>query len=202
MTFNPDERERRSTRLPTYDYSLAGAYFVTICAHNRTCIFADIADGEIRLNDLGRVVTECWNEIPRHFPGVELDVFAVMPNHLHGIAMLPRDEWCTEVNDNTGRGKACLAPTPRRFGTPPPNSLSSIIGSFKSAASRRINILRRTPGAPVWQRNYYEHVIRNREDLHEVQQYILDNPLRWAMDNENPDARRPPDRTRPIGKTT
>lgn len=86
--FDPDKHHRRSIRLPGYDYSRAGAYFVTICAQDRACLFGDIADGVMRLNDAGRVVERCWHEIPIHFPHVELDEFVIMPNHVHGIIVI------------------------------------------------------------------------------------------------------------------
>jgi len=181
------ERKRRSIRLPTYDYSGPGGYVVTICTHQRKCIFGDIVNGEMRLNDPGRIVADCWREIRGHFADVELDEFVVMPNHLHGIVVI-RDTDERTWRGEGGRGKACLAPTSTSFGKPPPQSLSAIVGSFKSAAAKRINELRSTPGRPVWQRNYYEHIIRNPDDLAETRQYIADNPLQWEFDRENIEA--------------
>jgi REP element-mobilizing transposase RayT len=185
MTFDPAGHHRRSLRLPTYDYSQPGGYFVTICAHNRRSIFGKTVDGNMRLNWLGEMVSDCWRDIPLHFPEVELDAFVVMSNHLHGVVVI------RDLNERTwrgdgGRGTACCAPTVVPFGKMQRGSLSTIIRSFKSAAAKRINELRSTPGRRVWQRNYCEHVIRNREDLDEIRQYIADNPLKWEFDTENP----------------
>jgi len=170
----PDIKQRRSIRLNDYDYSQEGAYFVTICTHRHKFLFGKIVDSAIQLNRLGNVVNKCWLEIPHHFPNAEVDAFVIMPNHIHGIV---------SIVDNC-RGTACRAPT-EKFGRPAPNSLPTIIRSFKSAVTKRINSLRQTPGARLWQRNYYEHVIRNETDLNDIRQYILDNPVKWDMDEEN-----------------
>ena len=155
-----------------FDYSSCGAYFVTICAHERKNIFGEIVDGKMVLNNLGVVVEEHWMMTPEHFPFVELDEHVVMPNHFHGVMFLDVD----------GKGKACLAPT---SGRPPARSLSSVIGAFKSSVSKRINELRGTPGASVWQRNFYEHIVRNDEEMYEIQEYIINNPMKWDLDTEN-----------------
>jgi len=176
MKYDPDIYHRRSIRLKGYDYSKAGAYFVTICAQNRECLLGDIVDGETRLNDAGKMVKRCWGEIPTHFPHVELDEFIVMPNHMHGIIVI-----CP-----TGRGMACRAPTQRQFAKPIAGSLSTIIGSFKSATTRQINHIRNTPGHHVWQRNYYERIIRSEEEMDRIRTYIIDNPVKWAGDEDNP----------------
>ena len=155
MTYASQKHHRRSVRLKEYDYSKEGAYFVTICTCDRALFFE---------NEAIRAVTQqCWLEIPKHFPTVQLDEWVIMPNHLHGIVVIVD---C--------RGTACRAPT-GKFGNPTPGSLPTIIRSFKSAVSKRINVLRNTLGAPVWQSNYYEHVIRNEDDLNRARQYILDN---------------------------
>jgi REP element-mobilizing transposase RayT len=169
--------------LKDYDYSQAGAYFMTICTHSHKCLFGEIVSGATQLNKFGNVVNKCWLEIPHHFPNVEVDAFAIMPNHIHGIM---------SIVDNC-RGTACRAPTEmiERFGKPTACSLPTIVRSFKSAATKRINALRKTPGARIWQRNYYEHVIRNEDDLNEIRQYILDNPVKWDMDEENPTRQSP-----------
>jgi len=88
MKYNPDIHHRRSIRLRDYDYSQAGAYFITICAHNRECLFGEIADGAMRLNAAGEIAMQCWQEIPLHFPHSALDEWVIMPNHLHGIVVL------------------------------------------------------------------------------------------------------------------
>ena len=173
MTFNRDINHRRSIRLRDYDYSGAGAYFVTICAVNRECLFGEVLDGSMQPNEAGLIVEECWQTIPHHFSHIDLDEMAVMPNHIHGIIVLTP-------------GTACRAPTVESFGCPVAGSLPTIVRSFKSAVTKRINELRENRGAPVWQRNYYEHVIRDENDLHSIRQYIADNPVKWADDENHP----------------
>ena len=182
-----DAKRRRSIRLPAYDYRWPGAYFVTVCTKNRECLFGDVRDGNIVPNEFGRIVESSWANIPIHFPFVSLDAFVLMPNHVHGVLVL------TEVErDAVGARHALpLQREPlRRFQKPPAESLSSVIGSFKSASTRQINLLRGTPGASVWQRNYYEYVIRNEQDLLAIRQYIRDNPVRWDQDEENPERKK------------
>jgi len=170
MIYDPQKHQRRLIRLQGYDYSQPGAYFVTICTYNGVLLFEDEA--------IRTIAERCWLEIPHHFTTVELDEWVVMPNHLHGIVAIVDD----------GRGTACRAPTPiyERFGKPTSGSLPTIVRSFKSAATKRINQMRHTPGAPLWQRNYYEHIIRNEDELNRLREYILDNPVQWEMDENNP----------------
>ena len=173
MTFNPDKHYRRSLRLQGYDYSQDGAYFVTICTHNRECLFGDIADGEMVFNDYGKIVKEEWlksSEIRRE---ISLDEHIVMPNHFHGIVIIRRGDWP-------------VAPTTITTNGPKSGSIGSFVVGFKSAITRRINDRRKTPGVPVWQRNYYEHVIRDDDDLNRIREYIKGNPVQWAEDEENP----------------
>jgi putative transposase len=153
-------RRRNSLRAPAKDYREHGAYFVTICTHERGPIFEHIG-----FADLAR---RYWRLIPEHFPFVELDEFVIMPNHVHGIVWIIHDE-------RVG------LPT-RRAG-----SLSTIVGSYKAIVTREINRRRNSPGMPVWQRSFCDHVVRNEKDLLRIQQYIVDNPARWAFDHENPD---------------
>ncbi len=164
-----------------YDYTEPGAYFVTMCTFGGECRFGEIVNNEMRLNSSGGIVKKCWEDIPNHCADVALDVFTIMPNHVHGIIV---------IQNGPGRGKACLAPTKRQFGNPPAGSLSSIIGSFKSAASRHVNLIRNSPGRPLWQRNFYEHVIRKEDDLNRIREYIVNNPYKWPEDENNPDSRR------------
>jgi REP element-mobilizing transposase RayT len=190
MSFNPDIHHRRSIRLREYDYRGAGAYFVTICTFKRECLFGEVIDGEMRLNDAGEAAVECWQGIPDHFPQVQLDEFVVMPNHLHGIIVL--DDFvgarhaspgsCTSVISRTTHA----SPLQGISSGPKPRSIGAIVGAFKSAVTKRINTLRDNPGCPVWQRNYYEHVIRNETDLANIRQYIVNNSLKWDQDENNP----------------
>lgn len=177
---NNDERKRRSIRLPGYDYRDGGVYFVTICTKKKEHLFGKIRNGMMGLNEYGCVVADCWQSIPTHFPGVELDAFIIMPNHIHGLLY---------VDDQSCRGMACHAPTQRKFGKPIASSLPTIIGSFKSAVTKRINSLRDEPGAPVWQRNYYERIVRNHDETIRIRRYIHHNPHQWDRndDNEFPD---------------
>jgi REP element-mobilizing transposase RayT len=174
-------KNRRSIRLKEYDYSQSGAYFVTICTHNKECLFGEIVDGKMILNDAGKIVQTVWYEISEHVDHVELDQFVIMPNHIHGIIVL--HDGC--------RDTACCAPTVERFGKLITGSLPTIIRSFKSAITKRINELHETPGQKIWQRNYYERVIRNENELNQVRQYIVDNPAKWDSDEENPNAKPP-----------
>ncbi len=174
MRDGSENRDRRSIRLPHFDYSQPGGYYVTICSHEKYHLFGSVTDGEVNLRPLGLIVDEEWNTIPTLRDNVVLDSSCVMPNHFHGILFI------TE----TRRGTACRAQEParRQFGISQGGSLSTIVGSFKSSVARRINMLRNSPGAPVWQRNYYEHVIRNEADLAEKREYIKNNPLKWELD--------------------
>jgi REP element-mobilizing transposase RayT len=189
MTFNPDIHHRNSIRLRTFDYRSAGAYFITICTFQKEPILAEIKNGETRLTALGEVVQQCWDEIPQHFPNVELDVFVVMPNHLHAIFMINEPVGATHASpDNATSSDTNRArhASPLHQSGPPKRSIGAIIGSFKSACTKRINELRDTPGLPVWQRNYHERIIRNDEEIHALRDYIRNNPARWEEDSEHP----------------
>ena len=177
MPFNPDAHQRRSIRLKDYNYAQAGAYFITVCTQHHACLLGDIQDDRVILTDAGRIVAEEWIKTAELRDNVSLDAWVVMPNHFHGILYL----------SDIRRGTARRAPTSEYFGRPVPGSLPTIIRAFKSATTQRINQWRRTPGARLWQRNYYEHVIRDDADLNRIRQYITDNPLHWALDREHPD---------------
>jgi REP element-mobilizing transposase RayT len=184
-------QHRHSIRLPDYDYTQDGVYFVTICAYNRDCIFGHILDGEMRLNGWGGIVQEEWLRTAVLRPYVILDEFVVMPNHFHGIVIISRH------NDETaGSSVGARRALPLRNPEPPvqmpapgkpiARSLGIIVGSFKSAVTKRINEERGTPGAIVWQRNYYEHIIQDEESLNATRLYIQTNPAQWDADIENP----------------
>lgn len=177
MPYDPQKHHRRSIRLQGYDYARQGGYFVTICTRDRRRLFGHVANGRVELNTFGRLVEAEWRRTADLRPAVELDAYVVMPNHLHGILFIT----------GHGGGTACRAPTAAQFGRPVPRSLSTVLRSFKSAATRRMNAARQTPGRPLWQRNYYEHVIRDEEDLERIRAYILANPEYWALDPENPE---------------
>ncbi|MBI3247833.1 MAG: hypothetical protein HYZ50_15120 [Deltaproteobacteria bacterium] len=170
---------RRSIRLPGYDYRQSGMYFVTIGTWERQSLFGAVVGGEMRLSEYGQIVKEEWLRTLLLRPGVDLDEFVVMPNHLHGILVLPAE------NVRSVGAHSC-APLPQQRLYRQPRSLGSLLAGFKSAATKRINDLRHMLGMPLWQRNYYEHIIRNEDELHHVREYIQTNPLRWELDRENP----------------
>lgn len=190
---------RRTVRLQGYDYSQAGAYIVTMCTQHRECLFGEIAEGRMTLSQYGTAVRESWDDLPQHYPHVVLDAFVVMPNHVHGIIVLQdgtRQPFGTEAgfkpaptDDSANRLESVGAGfKPARSGRVPKwHPLSEIVRAFKTFSARQINIIRATPGQPVWQRSYYEHVIRNEDELYSAREYIQNNPLRWHLDRENPD---------------
>jgi len=139
-------------------------------------MFGKINDRTMKLNEYGEIAETCLKKIPDHFACVYMDYMIVMPNHVHLILII----------NHPGRGTACRAPTVEQFGFPVHGSVPTIIRSYKSAVTKQINQIRNTPGMPVWQRNYYEHIIRNERELHEIRQYIRFNPLQWDRDDENP----------------
>ena len=166
---------RRSIRLQGYDYRRNGAYFVTICAHNRVPLFGEIINGEMRLNEAGRIAQRLWNELSQHFSHVDTDAFVVMPNHVHGIIVI----------EDTHVGARHASPLHRSHKSPRA-ALGTIVGSYKSAVTKQVNRELGAPGIPVWQRNYYEHIIRNEASLHDIRNYIIHNPVQWSDDPENP----------------
>ncbi|MBI5409883.1 MAG: transposase [Nitrospirae bacterium] len=177
--FDMDRYHRRSIRLPNYDYSQEGAYFITICTWQRECQFGEIFGGEMKLNEYGQVVKDEWMNTINLRPNIGLDEYVIMPNHFHGILF---------INDRMDtiqcRGVSQYAPT-NAFRSPS-QTIGAIVRGFKSAATKQINFMRNTQGAPVWQRNYYEHVVRNEKELRSIQEYIINNPLQWDLDENNP----------------
>jgi putative transposase len=198
MTFNPDIHHRRSIRLREFDYTEGGAYFVTICTFQGDCLFGDIVDGKMLLNEFGIAVKKTWLGIQNHLPNVDLDEFVIMPNHHHGILLINNATVSTNVGakqvssaspafgGNPGKGEAGES-----LASPPPHgtqsgSLAAIVQNYKSVSARSVNKLRNNPGCPVWQRNYYERVIRSESELSKVREYIINNPMKWELDKENP----------------
>lgn len=157
-------RYRRKMRLPGYDYAQSGAYFVTVCTVQRQCILSAIVDANVELTQAGSVVRACWNDLPNHYPHVELDAFVIMPNHVHGILRL--------IDLDT--------PDTR-------HALPEIVRAFKTFSSRRINEMLNQPGNRIWHHSFYDHIIRDEQDLNRIREYIQNNPLRWEDDPENPD---------------
>jgi REP element-mobilizing transposase RayT len=179
--YNPVIHRRHSIRLQGYDYTEAGAYFITICTHNRKCMFGSVGAGSkpalssgikpaqspdiqiinpMILNKYGEIVKGTWEDLVNHISGVELDAFVIMPNHVHGIIVIGGETPCP---------------------------LPEIVRQMKTFSARRINKMRGTQGIPVWQRNYYEHIIRGESDLNSLREYIDNNPVNWQLDENYPE---------------
>jgi len=152
--YDPNIHHRRSIRLPWYDYSQDGWYFVTMCALGHKCLFGKFENGNIELYRFGRIVNRCWKWLAEQYDYVNLDEYVV-----------------TAPTEDTRKCKP----------------LSRLVGAFKTVSTKQINIIRNTAGGRLWQRNYYEHIIRNEEELNHARQYIAENPVNWRTDEENPD---------------
>ena len=178
---------RRSVRLKGYDYTQPGVYFVTICAFRREEIFGQVINGVMRLNPSGEIVREEWLKTAQIRPEVELyeDEFVIMPNHIHGIIWIIESTMVgatRNINKSITVGATRrVAPTNRSM-TLASGSIGAILGQFKSITAKRINVMRNPRGVSVWQRNYYEHVIRNKNELKNIWNYIDINPLHWQED--------------------
>ncbi|MBE9140082.1 transposase [Nodosilinea sp. LEGE 07088] len=187
MKYNPHKHHRCSLRLKGYDYSAAGAYFITICTFQRRCLFGQVVNGEMQLNEFGQIATECWQAIPEHFSHIELDEYIVMPNHVHGILVAQDTRRGIAVQcPYTNPGNVPQNPYISVFGKMSPGSIPAVVRSYKYATTKRINILRDAVGTPVWQRNYYDHIIRNERSLQHIRYYTTNNPLTWADDQLHP----------------
>jgi REP element-mobilizing transposase RayT len=185
--FDSQKHQRHSIRLPNYDYSQPGAYFITIVTWQRECLFGEVVDGERMLNKFGLVAKRQWQKLPKRFPNIELGAFVIMPNHVHGIIVIVAGRGMAEnLSDPDGESPRRAPTTHEQFQKPVRGSIPTIVRSYKSAASYRINLMRGTQDVPVWQRNYYEHVIRNERALQNITDYIEVNPRLWGEDDENP----------------
>ena len=176
MKYNPDIHNRQSIRLREYDYSQPGAYFVTICIYHKQCLLGEIKDQTVILNCYGEVVKFNWFNLTRVYPSIELDSFVIMPNHIHGIIIL----------------------------TDHSHTLSKVVQGFKTFSSRRINQLRSLSKVPVWQRGYYEHIIRDENALQKIREYIVNNPYNWNQDEMHPSHQFPISQniTTPLGRAS
>lgn len=209
MNYNSTIHRRRSIRLQRYDYSCAGVYFITFCTHNRLCLFGDIVDGQMYLNDAGRIVVDEWTKTPEIRNEIILDKWVVMPNHFHGIMIITNDTFRNGTDTPgciiptlqgrsggladqgsqvglvfqkgasgySGKGDRRVAPT-----GPKPRSIGAIMAGYKSAVTKRINEMCQTPGMALWQRNYWEHVIRDESEMNSLRQYVQNNPAQWESD--------------------
>lgn len=192
--FDPQKRHRHSIRLPNYDYSQPGAYFVTIVTWHRECLFGEIVNGEMKLNGLGKIVQWEWLRLPKRFYFIELGTFVVMPNHFHGILIFRENVGATHSGLTSVFPNKPSLPNETTDGVegwplphgPKPASLGAVISQFKSRVTKQLWKIPTWNRIPIWQRNYYEHIIRNEEDLQNKTNYIEANPMLWAQDDENP----------------
>lgn len=195
MSYIPELHHRHSTRLKDYDYSLAGAYFITICTWQRACLFGDVVDGKMMLNDIGSIVLDEWERTKEVRKNVIMDEFVIMPNHIHGIIF--------NIDDVESSGRPTLVTTTamqndnNKDGSNRPNhrvapvgpaksSIGAIMAQFKSIVTKRRCSLQNNTGCSVWQRNYYERIIRSEDELLRAQEYIVNNPMKWELGKENP----------------
>lgn len=192
--FDPQKHHRRSIRLKNYDYSHEGAYYVTIVTWRRDFLFGKISNKEMILNKIGKIVEWEWLELSKRLPYIELGAYVVMPNHFHGILYIYENVGTTRQGQTMSlSGTEPLqtlttdsmggSPLPRG---PKPASLGAIIAQFKSRVTKRIWKFPEFKETPIWQRNYYEHIIRNEQDLQNKTDYIEANPSLWDEDDENP----------------
>ena len=163
---------RQSIRLQNYDYSASGYYFVTICTHRMNTWFGEIMDAQIHLSDVGQFARQCWLNIPQHYPSVELDQWIIMPNHIHGIIIIK--------NDQNFVGAQNFVPLQNKYQSIIPRSLGCIIRGFKIGVAKWSHANGHSHFR--WQRNYYDHIIRNEKSLHQIRHYIIHNPAEWKID--------------------
>jgi putative transposase len=185
---NDRNKHRRSIRLQNYDYKRSGAYFVTMVTQNRACLFGDVVDGRLQLNDAAQMIQAIWDQLPEHYPSVETDAFVIMPNHVHGIIALVGVGACADIQ--SGGQPQGVAPT----NDPRPKhdavhvlSMADTVHRFKTLTTKRyVDGVKQFDWSRfesrLWQRNYFEHVIRNEDSLNRIREYILDNPARWEFD--------------------
>ncbi|GAB4545817.1 MAG: transposase [Anaerolineales bacterium] len=194
MKFDPKIYHRRSIRLQGYDYSQAGAYFVTIVAWQREMLFGEIVNGEMILNDFGKIVQREWLDLSKRFKYLELGAYVVMPNHVHCILIFRDHIGATRQGATDALAGKALSQTIISDGIdgsplpcgPKPASLGAIMSQFKSRATKRLWKIPSLKNMPIWQRNYYERIIRNESEMDRISRYIESNPTRWADDDENP----------------
>jgi putative transposase len=188
-----EKQHRRSIRLKGYDYANSGAYFVTIVTQGRACLFGEIVNAETRLNDAGSVIARWWFELNNKFRTVETDDFVIMPNHFHGIVVIPVGaDLCVGPNAEGAHPSALLRAD---SGAPLQHApLPAIVQWFKTMTTNEYLRGVKTSGwtpfqGQLWQRNYYEHIIRDEQSLNRIREYILNNPVQWDQDPENPESK-------------
>ncbi len=181
----------KSTRLQYWDYGWNGAYFITICTKDNECSFGAIENGDMKFSEIGRIANTYWTEIPNHFPFVQLDEYVIMPNHVHGIIIINKDnsDETKETRQNV-ETRQCLVSTgltsigQKRYRNPGKNNISSIIGSYKSIVTKHAN---QTNKNFNWQPRFYDRIIRNNREFLKIQEYILNNPIKWENNRNNKD---------------
>ena len=212
MNYNPQKHHRRSIRLKGYDYSQAGLYFITICCDDRKHRFGTVANGQMQLNEFGQIAWHEWGKLSERFPNITLDVFQIMPNHVHGVIMVGATlAVAPNVDDAVAPNDKCsVAPTDNGSfpqnktnglddcdkmilhigagASPAPTSIVTIgdmVGAYKSLVSRgclEIYKSKHQTMGKLWQRNYYEHIIRNEQSYRNISDYIINNPAKWTDD--------------------
>ena len=169
-------QNRRSIRLKDYNYSSNGAYFLTICVRNRECLLGKIENEQMILNEYGEIVKDIWENLPNQVSDIDLDEYVIMPNHFHAILVINKSDNSEyfdknlDISDQKNRRKMILP---------------KVVGRFKMLTAKVINQNRKIEGS-FWQRNYYEHIIRNEEDFHQIREYIINNPMQWELDENYP----------------
>jgi REP element-mobilizing transposase RayT len=190
VNYNPNVHHRKSIRLKGYDYSQAGLYFITICVQDRLCLFGEIVDGKMILNNAGKIADECWLKIPKHFPNPVLHEHIVMPNHIHGIIELQRNDsvvgtrHVVSLPDNTENPlwkSHVMSVSQNQFSHPIPGSVSVIVQQYKSSVKRFCN--KNNFSHFLLQSRFYEHIIRNEQSYEHIADYIINNPKNWKEDN-------------------
>lgn len=173
---------RHSIRLQEYDYSSSGMYFITICTQDKLCLFGEVVNGEMILNDMGKLAYNEWLKTAQLRTNIELGEFIIMPNHIHGIIIINTPATvgadCVRPNNIDNTTGECNSPLRVSMQT-----LGSIIGGYKSTVTRQINNLNVVPKQKIWQRNYYEHIIRNEKSYNSITDYITTNPINWQSDD-------------------
>jgi len=175
--YNPHIHHRRSIRLKGYDYSQAGLYFITIVTKNRIDLFGEIKNGKMILNDAGKIAKKYWLEIPDHFPNTKLHSFIIMPNHIHGI-----------IEITVGAKNFSPQPSPQPSFRSPSKTIGSVVRGVKIGITKwfQRQFSNQYPvGKSIWQRNYWEHIIRNENEYNRIAQYIINNPVKWENDKLN-----------------
>lgn len=172
--YNPEIHHRRSIRLKNYDYSQPGGYFITLCLDGKDLLLGDVVNGQMCLNQYGKIVDYFWRKLPKYYPYTQLDEFVVMPNHFHGLIII-----CDEINDVD-------------YSLYQRKTIGQMIQSFKTFSAKQINRKLGRQGVPVWQRDFYDQIIRDERHLHNVRQYIVNNPCNWKTDDFYDDELHPP----------